>query len=185
MINVNDFKNGVTIKMDNNIFQVIEFQHVKPGKGAAFVRAKLKNLRTGATIENTFNAGIKLESAHIERRDMQFLYSTGDTFYFMNLEDYDQIEINAKALGEDRLYLTENLNVNIVSYEGEILGVNLPDKIEMKVTKTEPAVKGNTTSSVMKDATLETGLVIKVPIFIDEGESIIISTKDGKYASRA
>ena len=185
MINVNDFKNGITIKMDNHIFQVIEFQHVKPGKGAAFVRAKLKNLRTGATIENTFNAGIKVETARIERKDMQFLYATGDTYNFMNLEDYDQIEIDAKNLGDDRLYLKENLNVNIVSYEGEILGLNLPDKIEMKIIKTEPAVKGNTTSSVMKDATLETGLEIKVPIFIDEGESVIISTKDGKYASRA
>ena len=185
MINVNDFKTGITIKMDNNIYQVVEFQHVKPGKGAAFVRTKLKNLRTGATIEHTFNSAIKVESARIERQDMQFLYAMGDTYYFMNMEDYSQIELNKSSLGDDAKFLKENINVTIVSYEGEILGINLPDKIEMKVIKTEPAVKGNTTSSVMKDATLETGMEIKVPIFIDEGESIIVSTKDGEYVSRA
>ncbi len=185
MINVNDFKTGITIKLDGNIFQVIEFQHVKPGKGAAFVRTKLKNLRTGATIEHTFNSAIKVETARIEKRDMQFLYSMGDTYYFMSMEDYSQIEIDKKSLGDDAKFLKENINVNIISYEGEILGINLPDKIEMKVIKTEPAVKGNTTSSVMKDATLETGMEIKVPIFIDEGEVIVVSTKDGAYVSRA
>ena len=185
MINVNDFKNGITIKMDNNIYQVVEFQHVKPGKGAAFVRTKLKNLRTGSTVEHTFNSAIKVESARIERQDMQFLYSMGDTYYFMNMNDYSQIELNKSSLGDDAKFLKENINVTIVSYEGEILGINLPDKIEMKVIKTEPAVKGNTTSSVMKDATLETGMEIKVPIFIEEGEVIVVSTKDGQYASRA
>ena len=185
MINVNDFKTGITIKLDNDIYQVIEFQHVKPGKGAAFVRTTLKNLRTGATIEKTFNSGIKVETARIERRDMQFLYSMGNTYYFMNMEDYSQIELNKSSLGDDVKFLKENINVTIVSYEGEILGLNLPDKIEMKVIKTEPAVKGNTASSVMKDATLETGMEIKVPIFIDEGETIIVSTKDSQYVSRA
>ncbi len=185
MINVNDFKTGITIKLDNNLYQVIEFQHVKPGKGAAFVRTKLKNLRTGATIEHTFNSAIKVETARIDKRDMQFLYSMGDTYYFMSMDDYSQIELDKKSLGDDAKFLKENINVTIISYEGEILGINLPDKIEMTVTKTEPAVKGNTTSSVMKDATLETGMEIKVPIFIDEGEVIVVSTKDGSYVSRA
>jgi len=185
MISAGDFRNGVTFEEDGNVCQIVEFQHVKPGKGAAFVRTKLKNLRTGATIEHTFNSAIKVETARIERQDMQFLYSMGDTYYFMNMEDYSQIELNKNSLGDDKDFLKENINVTIVSYEGEILGLNLPDKIEMKVIKTEPAVKGNTTSSVMKDATLETGMEIKVPIFIDEGESIIISTKDREYVSRA
>ncbi len=185
MINVNDFKTGITIKLEGNIFQVLEFQHVKPGKGAAFVRTKLKNLRTGATIEHTFNSATKVETARIEKRDMQFLYSMGDSYHFMSMEDYSQIELNKKSLGDDAKYLKENINVTIISYEGEILGLILPDKIEMQVTKTEPAVKGNTTSSVMKDATLETGMEIKVPIFIDEGEVIVVSTKDGSYVSRA
>ena len=185
MINVNDFKNGMTIKIDNNIFQIIEFQHVKPGKGPAFVRTKIKNLRTGATIENTFNAGIKVETARIEKKDMQYLYSMGNTYYFMNMDDYEQIEVDGAALGTERNYLKENMNISITSYEGEIIGVTVPDKVELKVISTEPAVKGNTTSSAMKDATLESGYVVKVPIFIDQDETIVISTKDGKYASRA
>ena len=185
MILAGDFRNGTTFEMEGNVYRVVEFQHVKPGKGAAFVRTKLKNLRTGATIEHTFNSAIKVESARIERQDMQFLYVMGDTYYFMNMEDYSQIELNKSSLGDDAKFLKENINVTIVSYEGEILGINLPDKIEMKVIKTEPAVKGNTTSSVMKDATLETGMEIKVPIFIDEGETIVVSTKDGEYVSRA
>jgi len=185
MINVNDFKNGMTIKIDNNIFQILEFQHVKPGKGPAFVRTKIKNLRTGATIDNTFNAGIKVETARIEKKDMQFLYSMGNTYYFMNMEDYEQIEVDGDSLGVEKNYLKENMNINIATYEGEIIGITLADKVELKVVSTEPAVKGNTTSSAMKDATLESGYVIKVPIFIDQDEVIVISTKDGKYVSRA
>lgn len=185
MINVNDFKTGMTIKYEGAIYQVIEFQHVKPGKGAAFVRTKLKNLRTGSTIEITFNSSIKVESARIERQDMQFLYVMGETYYFMNMETYDQLELDGKTLGADIKFLKENLIVSITSYEGEILGLTLPDKIEYVVASTEPAVKGNTTSGAMKDATLENGLEIKVPLFIEEGETIVISTKDGKYASRA
>lgn len=185
MINVNEIRNGMTIKVDNNIYQVLEFQHVKPGKGAAFVRTKLKNIITGATIELTFNTAAKLETARIDKRDMQYLYSMGDTYYFMNMSDFEQIELDAKTLGDDRFYLKENLNVTISSYEGNVIGLILPDKVDLKVVHTEPAVKGNTTSSVMKDATLETGMVVKVPIFIDENETILISTKDGKYVSRA
>ncbi len=185
MINVNDFKMGITILIDNDIFQVLEFQHVKPGKGAAFVRTTLKNLRTGSTIEKTFNSGIKVETALIERRDMQFLYSMGNTYYFMNMETYDQLELDKSSLGNDIKFLKENLMISITFYEGEILGINLPDKIEYTITSTEPAVKGNTTSGAMKDATLETGMVIKVPLFIEENEKIIVTTKDGKYSSRA
>lgn len=185
MINVNDFKTGMTIKYEGNLYTVIEFQHVKPGKGAAFVKTKLKNLRTGSTIEITFNSSVKVEPARVEKKPMQFLYATGEDYTFMNMNDYSQVELNKKLLGDDVKYLKENLDVDIAFYEGEMLGLYLPDKIEMQVTHTEPGVKGNTTSSAMKDATLETGYVIKVPLFVNEGESVIISTKDGKYVSRA
>ena len=185
MINVNDFKTGMTIKYEGNIYAIIEFQHVKPGKGAAFVRTKLKNLRSGATIEITFNSSTKVETARIDKKPMQYLYQSGDNYVFMNMNDYSQIEINNDNIGDDAKYLKENLDVDIAFYEGEMLGLYLPDKIEMEVTSTEPGVKGNTTSSAMKDATLETGYVIKVPLFVNEGEKILISTKDGKYVSRA
>lgn len=185
MINVNDFKNGMTIKVEGNIYTIIEFQHVKPGKGAAFVRTKLKNLRTGSTIEYTFNSGVKCETARIERKPMQFLYESGDVYTFMNMQDYSQVELSKDVIGDDVKYLKENQDLDITFYEGEVLGLSLPDKIELKVTMTEPGVKGNTTSSASKDATLETGCQIRVPLFINEGESVIVSTKDGKYVSRA
>ncbi len=185
MINVNDFKTGMTIKVDGNLFVVLEFQHVKPGKGAAFVRTKMKNLRTGSTIEYTFNSGIKVEAARVERKPMQFLYNSGDVYTFMDMNDYSQVEIDKKVLGDDVKFLKENLDLDISFYEGEVLGISLPDKIEMTVVSTEPGVKGNTTSSAMKDATLETGYTIKVPLFINEGEKVVIATSDGKYVSRA
>jgi len=185
MINVNDIKNGLTIKIDNNLFQVVDFQHVKPGKGSAFVRTKLKNLRTGTTVETTYNTNVKLETARIEKQNMQFLYSQGDEYCFMNMETYDQVELKKDQLGEDYKFLKENLEVIISFYEGEVLGMILPDKIEYVITKSEPGVKGNTTSTAMKDAELETGMVIKVPMFIEEGETILVSTADGKYVSRA
>ena len=185
MVNVNDIKNGMTVKIDNNIYSVIDFQHVKPGKGSAFVRTKLKNLRNGTTIETTFNAGVKIETARIERRDMQFLYEMNDICYFMNMQTYDQLEVEKSSLGDDAKFLKENIIVSIASYEGEIIGIVLPDKIEYVVASSDPAVKGNTTSGAMKDATLENGMTIKVPLFINEGETIIVSTKDGKYDSRA
>ncbi len=185
MFNVNDIKNGITFLYDGNIYQVIEFLHVKPGKGPAFLRTKLKNLRTGATIEQTFNTNIKLEKAMIDKQSVQFLYSSGDTYTFMNMETYDQVELTRDQLGDDVLYLKDGLNVELSFYKGELLGVILPEKIELKVTHTEPAVKGNTTNNATKDAELETGLSVKVPLFIEEGEMIIVSTRDGKYASRA
>ena len=185
MINVNDFKTGMTIKVDGHIYQVVEFQHVKPGKGAAFVKAKLKNLRTGSTVEITFNSSTKVEPARIERREMSYLYNQGETYCFMNMETYEQVELSGASIGEYTKYLKENMNVYLTFYEGELLGLDFPDKIELAVTSTEPAVKGNTTNGAMKDATLETGLTIRVPLFVSEGDVVVISTKDGKYVSRA
>lgn len=185
MINVNDFKTGMSIQNEGNIYTVLDFQHVKPGKGAAIVKAKLKNLRTGSIAEYTFNAGVKVEAARIERKPMQFLYMMNDLYYFMNMNDYEQIELSKDIIGEDAKFLIENLEVDIIFFEGEMLGMNLPDKIAMKITHTEPGVKGNTTSTAMKDATVETGMNVKVPMFISEDEIILISSKDGKYVSRA
>lgn len=185
MFNINDIKNGMTFVLDGQIYQVLEFLHVKPGKGPAFMKTKIKNLRTGAIIERTFNTNVKLEKANIEKREMQFLYASGDSYNFMNMESYEQIELSKDQLNDAVDYLKEGLNVNVTFYEGELLGIDLPDKIEMEVTATEPAVKGNTTNNAMKDATVETGLLVKVPLFIEQGEKIVISTKDGKYVSRA
>ena len=185
MINVNDFKTGMTIKVDNNIFLVVEFQHVKPGKGAAFVKTKLKNLRTGAVTEDTFNTNIKITKAHIDKVHAQYLYSMGDTYVFMNNTTYEQIEIPASVLGDNINFIKEGLEIDIDFYEGEIIGITLPEKIEFEVIETEPAVKGNTVTNATKDATIETGYVVKVPLFINQGEKILVSTKDGKYASRA
>lgn len=185
MINVNDFKTGVTIKYDGNLFLVIEFQHVKPGKGPAFVRSKLKNLRTGATIDITFNAGIKVETALISRKKMVYLYQSGTNFNFMNTESYEQVEIDESKLKDEKGLLKENLEVELTFFEGELLGINLPDKIELLITSTEPSIKGNTTNNAQKEAILETGLMVKVPLFIDEGETIVVSSKDKKYVSRA
>ena len=185
MINVNDFKNGLSIEFENDIYVVMDSQHVKPGKGAAIVKATLKNLRTGSITVHTFNSTEKVAQARIEKREMQYLYEMSGIYYFMNMETYEQLELNQESLGDDVKFLKENLMVYITSCEGEVLGISLPDKIDYKVTSTEPAVKGNTTSSAMKDATLENGLVIKVPLFIEEGESILVTTKDGKYSSRA
>ena len=185
MINVNDLKVGMTIMYENNIYSVMDTQHVKPGKGAAFVQAKLKNLRSGAIIENRFNSSDKVEPARIEKKPMQYLYQMNDIYYFMDMNTYEQVEISKAQIGDEVDLLKENLTVDIMFFEGEMLGMNLPDKIELKVTHTEPAVKGNTTSSAMKDATLETGKVIKVPLFIEQDETILVSSKDGKYVSRA
>ena len=185
MINVNDLKNGMTVQHEGNIYIVLDKEHVKPGKGAAIVKAKLKNLRTGSIAEYTFNAGVKVEAARIEKKPMQFLYEMNDMYYFMNMNDYEQIELARSVIGDEAKLLKENIEVDIMFFEGEMLGMNLPDKIEMKVVHTEPAVKGNTTSSAMKDATLESGLVVKVPLFIEQDEVILISSKDGKYVSRA
>ena len=185
MISTNDLKNGITIEVDGAIFVVLNTEHVKPGKGAAIVKAKLKNLRTGAIYEQTFNAGIKVATARIEKQLMQYLYNMNDIYYFMNMDSYEQLELAKASVGDDANFLKENLEVYITSYEGEVLGLQLPDKVELVVTHTEPAVKGNTTNNALKDAEVETGMNVRVPLFIEEGETIIVSTADGKYVSRA
>jgi elongation factor P len=185
MISTKDLKNGITIEYEGNIYVVMDTQHVKPGKGAAIVKAKLKNLRSGAIFEQTFNAGVKVATARIEKQLMQYLYNMNDVFYFMNMESYEQLEIPAESITDEAKFLKENLEVYITSYEGEILGIQLPDKVELLITHTEPAVKGNTTTNALKDAECETGLMVRVPLFVEEGERIIVSTADGKYVSRA
>lgn len=185
MFNINDIKNGMTFIYEGNVYLVVEFQHVKPGKGPAFVRIKMRNLRTGSTIEKTFNTNIKLEKAMINKQNMQYLYANGDAYNFMNMETYEQMDLTKDQIGEDAKYLKEGINVDLSFYDGELLGIMLPDKIEYTVAHTEPAVKGNTTNNATKDATLENGLTVRVPLFIEEGEVIVVSTKDGKYDSRA
>ena len=185
MISTNDLKNGITIEYEGAIYVVMETQHVKPGKGAAIVKAKLKNLRTGAIFEQTFNAGVKVATARIEKQLMQYLYNMSGVFYFMNMETYEQLELQESQISDNAKFLKENLEVYITSYNGEILGIDLPDKVTLVVTHTEPAVKGNTTTNALKDAECETGLMVRVPLFIEEGETIIVSTDDGKYVSRA
>lgn len=184
MINVNDFKTGMTIELDGEIFEVLEFSHVKPGKGAAFVKAKLYNLRTGSNTENSFNSSTKVPKALIEKKPMQFLYMNGNNYVFMNMDNYEQIEINETQINKEKNYLKENQDVYVIFYGDELLGINLPEKVELLITKSEPGVKGNTSSTAMKDAITETGLLVKVPLFVNEGEEIIVSTKDGKYVSR-
>ncbi len=184
MININDLKNGMTIKHDGNVYQVIEFQHVKPGKGGAFVRTKLKNLKTNSTQEITFNAGIKVERAVVEKKNLSYLYNSGNMYVFMDNVTYEQLEIPESKLEDEMKFLKENLIVEVMNYEGEVIGISLPEKVAYKVTKTENAVKGNTTSGALKDATIETGYTLKVPLFISENDEIIVTTRDGKYFSK-
>lgn len=185
MISVNDFKTGLTIKVDGSIWQVMEFQHVKPGKGAAFVRSKLRNLRNGSIQEKTFRAGEKVERAHIETRKMQYLYTSGETYTFMDTETYEQIELPASQLEHELNFLIENMEVHIRTYNGETLGVQLPNTVQLKVVKTEPGIKGDTASGGSKPAELETGYVVQVPLFVNEGDTLIIDTTKGEYVSRA
>lgn len=184
-ININEIKNGMTIIIDGKLCLIEEFQHVKPGKGSAFMKMKLRNLRTGSLVEDTYNTNIKIERARVDRLPMQYLYSMGDSYIFMNNETYEQLEIPAEKLTEQVKYLKEGLEISISMYEGEIIGITLPEKIEYEIIETSEAVKGNTTNNAQKDATIETGYVVKVPLFIAQGEKIVISTSDGKYAGRA
>jgi len=185
VISVNDFKTGITIEYEGDLFSVVEFQHVKPGKGAAFVRSKLKNMRNGNVVEKTFRAGESVARAHVENRETQYLYAAGSEHTFMDTESYDQFTLTSKQLEWELKFLRENMNVNIISYQNEILGINLPNSVELKVTETEPGIKGNTAQGATKNATLETGLVVQVPLFINEGDMLIIDTREGKYSSRA
>lgn len=185
MISVNDFKTGLTIEVDNDIWQVIEFQHVKPGKGAAFVRSKLRSLRSGNIQEKTFRAGEKVEKAHIDNRKMQYLYASGEMHTFMDMESYEQLELSQKQIEYELKFLQENMEVNVISYGGEILGVTLPNNVELEVAETEPGIKGDTASGGSKPAIMETGLTVQVPFFVNQGDRLIINTSDGKYVSRA
>jgi len=185
MISVNDFRTGLTIEVDGGIWRVMDFQHVKPGKGAAFVRSKLRNLRTGAVQEKTFRAGEKVAKAQIENRKMQYLYANGDMHVFMDNESYEQIELPTAAIEYELKFLKENMEVHIMMFGSETLGVELPNTVELKVTETEPGIKGDTASGGSKPATVETGLTVQVPFFINEGDVLIVNTADGTYVSRA
>ncbi|WP_347862770.1 elongation factor P [Salimicrobium sp. PL1-032A] len=185
MISVNDLKTGLTIEVDDGIWSVIDFQHVKPGKGAAFVRTKLRNLRNGNIQEKTFRGGEKVNRAHIENRKMQYLFASGDMHTFMDTQTYDQVAISEEHIGEKLNYLKENMEVSIQSYQEETIGVDLPKNVELEVTETEPGVKGDTASGGTKPATLETGLTVQVPFFVNIGDRLLISTDEGKYVSRA
>jgi len=185
LISTNDFKTGLTIELDGEVFQVIEFQHVKPGKGAAFVRSKLRNMRTGAVIEKTFSAGEKIPKARIERREVQYLYHDGKDYNFMDLESYDQLAMDAEQLGDAVKYLKDNLNIQILTFQGRSIGVELPNFVELEVTETVPGIKGDTASGGSKPATLETGAVVQVPLFINVGDKLQIDTRTGNYIKRA
>lgn len=185
MITAGDFRNGVTFDMDGQVVTIIEFQHVKPGKGAAFVRTKIKNVITGAVVEKTFNPNDKYPTAFIERKDMEYLYNDGDLYYFMDSETYEQIPISASVLGDNFKFVKENMVCKIMSYKGSVFGVEPPTFVQLEVTQTEPGVKGDTATNVTKPAVLETGAEIKVPIFINEGDKIQIDTRTGEYMSRA
>ncbi|AEV68014.1 elongation factor P [Acetivibrio clariflavus] len=184
MITAGDFRNGVTFELDGQIFQIVEFQHVKPGKGAAFVRTKLKNIVTGATIEKTFNPTDKMPKAHIERKDMQYLYNDGDLYYFMDLETYEQLPLGKDKVGDALKFVKENDVVKILSHKGNVFGIEPPTFVELKITATEPGFKGDTATGATKPATVETGAVIKVPLFIDNGDVIKIDTRTGEYIER-
>ena len=185
MVVAGDFRNGVTFDMDGAVFQIVEFQHVKPGKGAAFVRTKIRNVITGAVIEKTFNPSDKFPTAYIERKDMQYLYNDGDLYYFMDNETYENIPINADKLGDNFKFVKENTDVKVLSYKGVVFGVEPPFFIELQVTATEPGVRGDTATNVTKPATLETGAEVRVPIFINEGDMIRVDTRTGEYMERA
>ena len=179
-----DFRNGTTFEMEGNVYRIVEFQHVKPGKGSAFVRTKLKNVINGSVIEKTFNPSEKFQGAEIEKRDMQYLYADGDLYYFMDNETYEQLPLNKDQLGDSLKYLKENMNCKILSYKGNVFSVEPPMFIELQVTYTEPGFAGNTATTSGKPATLENGLEINVPMFVNIGDTIKIDTRTGEYLER-
>ena len=185
MISAGDFRNGITIEVDNNIFQIIEFQHVKPGKGAAFVRTKLKNIINGGVVEKTFRPTEKFPQARIDRKDMQYLYSDGDLFTFMDMETYDQVALNAETVGDTLKFVKENEVCKVCSHNGNVFAVEPPLFVELEITETEPGFKGDTATGASKPATVETGAVVYVPLFVNQGDRIKIDTRTGEYLSRA
>lgn len=184
MISTNELKTGYTIEVDNDIWSVVEFQHVKPGKGAAFVRTKLKNVRTGAVQERTFRAGEKFPRARIDNREMQYLYKSGDDYTFMDNESYEQTTLTAEQVGDGVKYLKENMNIAVQFYEGKVMGLELPNFVELKVVETDPGVRGDTASGGSKPATLEGGAVVQVPFFINIGDMVRVDTRSNEYLSR-
>ncbi len=185
MYSAGDFRNGLTFEMDGNVYTVVEFQHVKPGKGAAFVRTKIKNVVTGGVVETTFNPTEKFPAAFVERKDMEYLYNDGELYYFMDTETYEQMPLNADILPDNFKFVKENTVVKILSVKGKVFSVEPPFFMDLKVVETEPAVRGDTSTNALKYATLETGAEIRVPLFIEEGEMIRIDTRTGEYLERA
>ena len=185
MISASDFRNGITFEMDGNVMQVVEFQHVKPGKGAAFVRVKMKNVISGAVTETTFSPTDKFENAYVERKDMEYSYNDGDLYYFMDMESYELVPLDKKLLGDSFRFVKENMTCKVMSYKGNVFGVEPPNFVELEVTATDPGFKGDTATNVQKPATLETGAEIKVPLFINPGDRIRVDTRTGEYLERA
>ncbi|MBQ9097043.1 MAG: elongation factor P [Clostridia bacterium] len=184
MISAGDFRNGITFELDGNVFQIIQFQHVKPGKGAAFVRTKIKNVITGGVIEKTFNPTDKMPKAHIERKDMEYLYNDGELYYFMDTETYEQLPLDTNILEAALPFLKENMTVKVLSYKGSVFGVEPPNFVELEVTETEPGFKGDTATGATKPATVETGATVYVPLFVEIGNKIRIDTRTGEYMER-
>lgn len=185
MVSAGDFRNGVTFEMDGDVYQIIEFQHVKPGKGAAFVRTKIRNVIAGSVVERTFNPTEKFPTAYIERKEMEYSYNDGDLYYFMDPESYELIPINKSDLSGNFKFVKENTVCKILSYKGNVFGVEPPTSVTLEVTQTDPGFKGDTATNATKPAVLETGAEIKVPLFIEEGEMVIVDTRTGEYLSRA
>ena len=183
-ITTNDLKNGITLELDNGLFQVVEFQHVKPGKGGAFVRTKLRNLKSGNMLERTFNAGIRVEQAILDRSDMQFLYRDGDDYVFMDTATYDQMTVTPIALGEAADYMTESMMAQIAVYQGEIVSVDIAASVELEISETEPGIQGDRSTGGRKPATLQTGKIIQVPLFISIGDKVKVDTRTGEYMTR-
>ena len=184
MIMAGDFRNGTTFEMDGQVYRIVEFQHVKPGKGAAFVRTKLKNVMNGSVLERTFNPSEKYENAQVERREMQYLYEDSGLYYFMDTETYEQMPLNQDQLGDALMYVKENMNVKILSYKGNVFGIEPPTFVELEVTETEPGFKGDTATGATKPAIVETGAKVMVPLFVNQGEVIRIDTRTGEYMER-
>lgn len=185
MVSAGEFRNGMTVEIEGNVYQIIEFQHVKPGKGAAFVRTKLKNIKSGGVVEKTFRPTEKFENAHIERADMQYLYSDGDLYYFMDVNTYDQIPISREMVGDSLKFVKENEMVKICSHKGVVFSIEPPLFVELEITDTEPGFKGDTATGATKPATVETGALVYVPLFVNTGDVIKIDTRTGEYLSRA
>ncbi len=185
MISVNDLRTGLTIELDGVLYTVVEFLHVKPGKGAAFVRTKLKNLESGSVLERNFRAGERVTRAHIETKEMQFLYSSGDEYFFMDQQSYEQVSLGRDLLDDATLFLKDGMSIHVQFYQGRAIGIELPTFVELEVTQTDPGFKGDTATGGTKPATLETGLVVQVPLFVDQGERIRVDTRTKEYLSRA